>query len=134
MAPGPELSHGRWGRGAGLSHAIPSLWTCEDSVFYRDADWYLRCPGGQQVGRLFFPLPLGLRWPFLAGRILSSLYQMPPPAVTQPGCYSASLLLAAAFCFLDFSLFGGFVFFPQCIILSLSQGRVSLTALASVRE
>lgn len=64
---------------------------------------------------VFFPFPLGLRWLLLAGRILSSSYQMPLPAMTQPGCYSASLLLAAAFCFLDFSLFGGFVvfFFPN---------------------
>lgn len=73
---------------------------------------------GQHVDLPFLPFPLGLRRLLLAGRILSRSYQMPPPAMTQPGCYSASLLLAAAFCFLDFSLFGGFVLFlppsPKC--------------------
>lgn len=84
------------------------------------------------MGLPFLPSPLGLRRLLLAGCILSGSYQMPPPAVTQPGCYSASLLLAAAFCFLDFSL--GVLFCsppPKSVMLALSQGRVFLTVLAS---
>lgn len=55
--------------------------------------------GGQDVGLPFFPFPLRLRWLLLAGHVLSSSYQMPPAAMTQPGCYSASLLLAVPFDF-----------------------------------
>lgn len=57
MAPGPELPHARWGRGAELPQAIPSVWTYEDSVFYRDADWYLRHPTRAACGSSLLPLP-----------------------------------------------------------------------------
>lgn len=108
MAPGPELPHARWGRGAGLPQACgPVKILCSTEMLTGTSD----IQGGQHVSLLFFSFPIGLRCLLLAGRILFSSHQMPPPAVTQPGCYSASLLLAAAFCFLDFSLFGGFGFF-----------------------
>ena len=72
------------------------------------------------------PFPLGLRWPLLAGHTLQLLSNA-SSRMTQPGCYSASLLLAAAFFFPLLLLF-------QSIILPLRQDRVSLTALTSAYE